>query len=236
MNYINENKAAWEEVFDHRREDWRDDMPEKLKAEDLPYMNDMLKRAMRSLDLQGKVIAHFCCNNGREMLSAMQLGAAHGYGFDIAENMIAFARETAAKAELPCTFTACNILEIGAEYDGAFDLVLFTIGAITWFQDLGALFAVVARCLKPGGRLLINDYHPFVNMLPIPGEEAFRPDDLYRVAYSYFRSDPWLEQKRCGIYGGAHQYTHLYQLFAYDGGYHQCRDCPGAAHCIAGRV
>lgn len=214
MKYYQANKQAWEEAFDHRHEGWCDDIPTRLKTEDLPFMNPMLREALRSLDLKDKTIAQFCCNNGRELLSAMQLGAKAGYGFDIAENMIAFASGMAQKTGLNCTFTACDILEIGEEYNGAFDLVMFTIGAITWFQDLGTLFSVVTRCLKPGGVMLINDYHPIVNMLPLPGEEQYDEHDLRRVAYSYFRNEPWLENNSGGYMSG-HSNSHTFTSFSH---------------------
>jgi len=214
MEYIHSNKEAWEEAFDHRYAGWGDDLVRRLQTETLPFLNPMLRQAVQALDLKGKTVAQFCCNNGREILSVMGKGAAAGVGFDIAENMVAFARETAEKAGIPCVFQACNILEIGAEYDAAFDLAFFTIGAITWFQDLKALFAVAARCLKPGGLLLINDFHPFVNMLPLPGEEGFDPDATDRVVYSYFRTEPWLEQNS-GMYMTAHQNSHTFTSFSH---------------------
>ncbi|MBN1776762.1 MAG: methyltransferase domain-containing protein, partial [Clostridiales bacterium] len=213
MDYMKTNKQAWEEAFEHRG-DWCGDLTERLQSEELPFLNDMLKEALRALDLQGKTIAQFCCNNGRELFSAMRLGAKEGYGFDIAENMIAYASDIARETKLPCTFLACNILDIGAEYDGKLDLVFFTIGAITWFKDLRALFSAVSRCLKSGGTLLINDYHPFVNMLPLPGEEGFDPNDKNRVACSYFRTDPWLEQNSAGYMSG-HTNKHTFVSFSH---------------------
>ena len=214
MDYFKSNKQAWEEAFAHRHEDWCEDMPKTLQTEDLPYMNPMLRQALRSLDLKHKIIAQFCCNNGRELLSAMQLGALKGYGFDIAENMIAQANHVADQAKLNCAFTACNILKIGQGDNEAFDLVFFTIGAITWFEDLEALFAVASRCLKPGGTLLLNDYHPFVGMLPMPGEEAFDPEEADRIAYSYFRKEPWLEHNSGG-YMTHHQNTQTFTSFSH---------------------
>lgn len=206
MDYISGNKIAWEEAFDNRHEGWGDDLAQRLTTEELPFLNPMLRQAMQSLDLRGKAIAQFCCNNGREILSVMQLKPRSGVGFDIAENMIASARQVAARAKLPCAFAACDILKIGAEYDKAFDFVFFTIGAITWFEDLKALFAVAARCLKPGGLLMINDFHPLVNMLPLPGEAEYDPAFKNRIVFPYFRSEPWIEHNSGG-YMTDHQNT-----------------------------
>ncbi|MCB7062323.1 hypothetical protein [Enterocloster citroniae] len=36
---------------------------------------------------KGKTISQFCCNNGRELFSLIQLGAKDGVDFDIAENL-----------------------------------------------------------------------------------------------------------------------------------------------------
>ncbi len=51
---------------------------------DSPIFNQDVIAELKSLDLQGKTIAQFACNNGRELLSAVQLGAAYGVGFYIA--------------------------------------------------------------------------------------------------------------------------------------------------------
>ncbi len=214
MDYIAGNKAAWEEAFEHRYEGWCEHMAQRLRAETLPYVNPMLTDALLRLDLKGKAVAQFCCNNGREILSVMGLGAARGVGYDIAENMVQSARETAAAAGIACEFQACNVLDIPDAYTGQFDFVFFTIGAITWFQDLQALFAVAARCLRPGGMLMINDFHPLINMLPLPGEDAFDAQSPNRIAYSYFRAEPWLEQNS-GAYMTQHRNTQIFTSFSH---------------------
>ena len=196
MDYIQANKQAWEEAFEHRKPGWGDDNHTILKSCRLPFLNKELARELEGIDFTGKAVAQFCCNNGRELLSLMQLGAQRGVGFDIAENLLGQARETAEKAGIACEFVCADILKISPEYDAAFDLVFFTIGAITWFQDLNALFSVAARCLKPGGVLYLHDFHPMMSMLPVPGEEAF--DGQPKLAYTYFKTDPWIENSGMG--------------------------------------
>lgn len=199
MDYRQENKAAWEEAFAHRHPGWGDSNHERLRREDLPFFCPDVAGELRGMEFKGKTVAQFCCNNGRELLSLMQLGPEEGFGFDIAENIIGQARDTAEKAGIGhCTFTACDILEIPAAYHGRFDFVLFTIGAITWFEDLKDLFQVVSDCLKPGGTMMIHDFHPVMNMLPMPGEPEFDGAHLNRIAYSYFRKEPWIENEGMG--------------------------------------
>lgn len=199
MSYRQENKAAWEEAFEHRHPGWGELDHERLTHERLPFLHPEVAEALTAMDLGGKRVAQFCCNNGRELLSLMQLGPAQGVGFDIAENIVAQAVDTAKKAGIGnCRFVACDILDIPEEYAGSFDLVLFTIGAITWFQDLGPLFQKVSDCLSPGGVVMIHDFHPVMNMLPMPGEPDFDAGHLDRIAYSYFRKEPWIENEGMG--------------------------------------
>jgi len=194
MDYIKTNKLAWEEAFDNRKQGWGDDNHIKLKSEKFAFFDSDLKNEIAGMDLKGKTVAQFCCNNGRELLSlVLDSGAESGTGFDIAENILNQAKETAEKAGIMnCEFANCNILEIPESYYGKFDFIYFTIGAIVWFQDLNLLFEKAGKCLKAGGTLLINDGHPFMFMLPHPGEDEFDENNLKKIAYSYFRKEPWL--------------------------------------------
>lgn len=199
MNYISDNKAAWEEAFEHRHDGWGDDNYKRLLEERLPFFCADAAEELELMDLRNKSIAQFCCNNGRELLSLMQLGPQKGIGFDIAQNIIKQADNTAQKAGIHnCRFVACNILDIDEKYRSHFDFILFTIGAITWFEDLKPLFKKVSDCLKPGGTVFIHDFHPVMNMLPMPGEPDFDEKRLDRIAYSYFRAEPWIENEGMG--------------------------------------
>ena len=199
MNYIDGNKAAWEEAFENRQPNWGDENYLRLKEKKLAFFNNDMKDELEKIDFIGKTVAQFCCNNGRELLSLMDCGAAAGVGFDIAENIIAQAKETAAKADIKnCEFVACGILDMPQNYYNRFDFIFFTIGAITWFEDLNLLFNKASKCLKPGGLLLINDFHPMMNMLMLPGDDGFDKNNLNKFAYSYFRKEPWVENNGMG--------------------------------------
>lgn len=130
-NYIESNKAAWEEAFDLRDPSWGADIVERILHEDYPFFNEETKNVLKRLDTEGKVIGQFCCNNGRELLSLVKSGrASKGVGFDIAENQVAFANRTAETLSLPCTFEAVNVYDIDDRYAGMFDIVIITIGAL----------------------------------------------------------------------------------------------------------
>jgi len=193
MDYIDGNKAAWEEAFENRKPNWGEDNHLRLKSERFAFFDDDMRKELERLDLAGKTVAQFCCNNGRELLSLMDSGASMGVGFDIAENFIAQAKETARKVGIKnCEFVACNLLDIPESYHDRFDFIFFTVGGIIWFEDLCPLFEKISKCLKAGGLLLVNEWHPMRNMLALPWEEGYDPGDSIRIAHSYFRKAPWV--------------------------------------------
>jgi ubiquinone/menaquinone biosynthesis C-methylase UbiE len=194
MSYIETNKAAWEEAFDKRMPNWGDNVHIRIKNEKYALFDSDLKAEIESMDFQGKTVAQFCCNNGRELLSLIHdSGAEYGVGFDIAENILEQAKQTAKNSGIiNCEFVNCNILEIPESYYNRFDFIFFTIGALCWLQDLTLLFDIAGKCLKSRGTLLINDGHPTASMLPFPGEDGFDVDNLNRFTNSYFRSEPWI--------------------------------------------
>ncbi len=187
------NKRAWEEAFNNRQEEWGQDIIMRCLNEQFPFIESVLVETLKKYDLNGKVIAQFCCNNGRELLGLMHTGAKLGVGFDIAENMVAFANETAQKLNYDSQFIATDILSIDSSHDQQYDAIFITIGALTWFEDLNQFFNVVARCLKPNGHVFINEAHPLTNMLAMFGEDEYNPNHLNQVVHSYFKSDPWVE-------------------------------------------
>lgn len=188
--YIEGNKAAWEEAFDNRDASWGADITERIEKEDYPFFNEETKQALRQIHTEGTVIGQFCCNNGRELLSLVKSGKAKkGIGFDIAENQVAFANEKAKELRLPCEFEAVNIYDIGDRYREQFDVVLITVGALCWFDDLDRFFAIAAKCMKPGAIILINEQHPCTNMLAQEGDEPFDPVHRKECLFPYFERE-----------------------------------------------
>lgn len=197
MDYIISNKEAWEEAFENRYKGWGEDIVYRLKNEKLPFIVNDLANELVNYDFKNKSVAQFCCNNGRELLSIMKFGASSGIGFDIAENMVAVANNTANELDVNCKFVATDILKIDEQFYDSFDYIFITIGALTWFRNLSSFFEKVSLCLKQDGKLFINEMHPITNMLAASGEESFDEEALNKLAYSYFRKEPWIENSMC---------------------------------------
>jgi SAM-dependent methyltransferase len=191
MSYILSNKSAWEEAFSKKKGYYAKDMISILQKENNPFLEKPLIEFLDQEDLSDKVIGQFCCNNGRELLSISKRGIRHGYGFDIAKNMITFGNETAAKTQLPVTFIEANILEIDHSYHNQFDYLFITVGALCWFKDLLQFFSIVEKVLKPNGKLIINESHPLVSLLATEDEPSFIKGHEKELVYDYFKTEPW---------------------------------------------
>lgn len=191
MNYIKSNKAAWEEAFSKKKGYYAKEMIDALENEINPFLEKPMIEFLDQEDLTDKVIGQFCCNNGRELLSISKRGIRHGYGFDIAKNMVSYGNETASKAQLPVTLIEANILEIDHTYHNQFDFLFITVGALCWFHDLFPLFSICEKVLKPNGKLVIHESHPTVNMLATEDEPRFIKGHEKELVYDYFKTEPW---------------------------------------------
>lgn len=127
--------------------------------------------------LAGRELLHLQCNVGQDTLSLARLGA-RVTGVDISDEAIAFATTLARDAELPATFIRGDVYDfLTTSPTASFDLAFASYGVLIWLSDLTAWAAGVARILKPGGRLVLLEFHPFAATL----DEQQRPS-----LYPYF--------------------------------------------------
>ncbi len=194
MDYIKNNKAAWEESFKNRSGDYACDLIKDLKTKENPFFHNDLYTLLSNYDLTNKSIAQYCSNNGRELLQLSLKGFKEAIGFDIAENMVDYANEIAKELPLPAQFIQTDILAIDQKYQNTFDFGLITVGALCWFKDLNAFFKSVAATCKDQATLVINETHPLTLMLATKDEKAYDENNPKRLAYSYFANTVWQEQ------------------------------------------
>jgi SAM-dependent methyltransferase len=152
---------------------------------------------LQRVGVEAKQVIQLGCNNGRETLSLRNLGAAHSVGVDASAEFLAHGREMIriAGAQDQVELVEADIYELPAEFQVQFDLVLVTIGVISWMPDLKAFFEVVRGLLKPGGQLVMEEMHPVLFMY----EED--PDGGPSVpCYSYFNNEVWEETSGLDYY------------------------------------
>jgi SAM-dependent methyltransferase len=106
---------------------------------------------------------------------------------DQSEGFLDQARRLAERAGSDCRFLATDIYDLPPDVPQDFDLGLITIGVLYWMPDLARFFEIVAWLLAPGGRLVIYETHPFLEMVE-PGAS-----DPFALTHSYFKTEPFVE-------------------------------------------
>src|SRR5205807_176784 len=123
-----------------------------LMAPELRFLQDLSSWCGRAIHLQ--------CAGGRDTLSLWNHGAREVIGIDISDRMIECARRKSQALGAPAAWHCCDVLQAPHELDGTADLVYSGRGALCWVLDIAAWANVVARLLKPGGRLYVFEGHP----------------------------------------------------------------------------
>ncbi|GAB3290680.1 class I SAM-dependent methyltransferase [Hymenobacter tenuis] len=142
-------------------------------------------------DVRGQRILHLQCHFGQDSLSLARLGAAVT-GVDLADQAIAAARQLATELHLPAEFICSDVYELPRVLpaEPGFDVVFTTYGVLGWLPDLDKWAAVVKHYLRPGGKLVLVEFHPVVWMF----DEQFS-----RVQYNYFNRET-IEEETTGTY------------------------------------
>ena len=130
-------------------------------------------------DLAGRDLLHLQCNSGQDTLCLARRGA-RCVGVDISGEAVRTARALSAESGIPAEFERADVyawLAAAAAAGRTFDLAYASYGALPWLSDLDAWARGVAAVLRPGGRIVVVEYHPAAAML---GEDL-RPALPYRT-------------------------------------------------------
>lgn len=192
------NRAAWEEAAPVHARLNQTALIKQFQAPGFSCLDEVETARLEALGVKGQNVAQVCCNNGRELLSIKNMGAARCVGFDGAQGFVDQARELAQAGGLDAEFVCCDVYEIDKEYRQAFDLVTITIGVLTWMPDLTRFFESVAGLIKPGGAFFIYEQHPVLDMVE-PGDAG--ASIVWEA--SYFNKEPYIEVDGLDYFSGA---------------------------------
>lgn len=191
------NLTAWDQVAPIHARHNQAELIECFRRPGYSCLDDIETALLESLGVRGKDVAQVCCNNGREILSVKNMGAARCVGFDGAPEFIRQAQELAAAAGQDVEFVCTDIYDIDAAATGQFDLVTITIGVLGWMPEVERFFAILASLVKPGGAVFIYEQHPVLEMMR--GGDAETPVEF---EVSYFDKEPYVETDGLDYYGG----------------------------------
>ena len=154
------NRIAWS----HRAyEAWNrgygtpQEAAQQLKADPESVMRETLTRFG---DVRGKSVANLLGSCGRRAVALSLLGADVTV-VDISEENQRYALELAGAAGVRLDYIVADVSAWNAEpYADRFDFVFMEYGILHYFVDLDPLVQRIAAILKPGGRLILHEYHP----------------------------------------------------------------------------
>jgi 2-polyprenyl-3-methyl-5-hydroxy-6-metoxy-1,4-benzoquinol methylase len=201
--YTEANRAAWNEVMPRHRQAAKEKLDKMVSKPGFVLLDEVEIELLQQVDLNGKSVVHLCCNNGIELMSLKNLGAAECVGFDISEEAVKEAGERAVQSRIDCQFIRSDVYEIEAGYAGRFDIVYISAGCLGWMPDLKLFFQKASDLLQKHGLIFIHEIHPFSEMLP--RDDAVDADSL-RIVEPYFKSEPYIDYGGLD-YIGRSQYT-----------------------------
>ncbi len=183
QQYIEENRAYWDELAIHHPDTDSYDVESFLQGE------STIRRLEREeLAVVDAELLHLQCHFGMDTLSWVRNeGAAHATGVDFAPTAIETARELREQIGLTpaaARFIESDIYDLPSVLDETFEIVVTTYGTIHWLPDLDRWAEVIATHLDPGGTFYIADGHPLAE----PFHHESTATDL-RVHNPYFNTD-----------------------------------------------
>ncbi|MDQ1085774.1 MULTISPECIES: bifunctional 2-polyprenyl-6-hydroxyphenol methylase/3-demethylubiquinol 3-O-methyltransferase UbiG [unclassified Siphonobacter] len=184
MDYLEKNRNSWNQrTLYHLKSDFYDlegflKGASSLKSIELDLLGDV----------QDQSILHLQCHFGQDSLSLARMGA-WVTGVDLSDIAIYSAQSLAVQMNLlNAEFICSDVYDL--RLNQQFDVVFTSYGVIGWLPDMDRWAEVIARHLKPGGKLVFVEFHPVVWMF----NENFR-----YLQYSYFNKEA-IEEVISGTY------------------------------------
>lgn len=140
-------------------------------------------------DVKGKKILHLQCHFGQDSISLSRMGA-YVTGVDMSDEAVKLARQLTEKTGTDTRFICTDVYSLPDHHAEKYDMVFTTYGVLGWLPDMDKWASVVSHFLKPGGVLLLAEFHPVVWMF----DNHFK-----EVAYSYFDQGP-IPETETGTY------------------------------------
>ena len=115
-------------------------------------------------DVRGLDVLHVQCHLGMDAVTLARRGA-RVTGVDFSPVAVRRARELAGRCGVDVHYVEGDSTDLPAALSGRFDLAYATIGVLCWIAYLDSWMTSVAATLRPGGRLVLVDLHPFLQMV-----------------------------------------------------------------------
>ncbi len=146
-------------------------------------------------DLKGKRLTHLLCNSGQDTLSIARHLGAQVIGVDISDEAITAAQTLVDVTGIPGEFVRADVYDWLDQPDvEPSDVIFASYGALHWLSDIKRWGKGVARALKPGGRVVVVEFHPLF--------ETFDDAGNWEAAFDYMGGGMVEELDGVGDYVG----------------------------------
>ena len=195
--YTDGNREAWNVASEYHFKAMGEKWLEDFKTPGYTCFDKFDYDLYNRLPFQGKSVFQAPCNNGREILSFINMGASEGVGFDICDENIAFSEKLKQVSEIQAEFILTDVYAIPETFNNQFDIGVITVGSITWMPDLKKYFDIYRRLLKKNGILFIYEMHPLTIVYPY----TFTETNEIIFETSYFNKEALIYYDSLDYYG-----------------------------------
>ena len=136
-------------------------------------------------EVKGLKILHLQCHFGQDTLSLARMGA-EVTGVDISDKAISEAKRISDEIGVKARFICSDVYDLPTVIDEKFDIIYTSYGVIGWLPDMNKWGEVIDTFLKPKGKFLLVEFHPFVWMFD---------DKFENITYAYHNSGEIIEEE-----------------------------------------
>jgi 2-polyprenyl-3-methyl-5-hydroxy-6-metoxy-1,4-benzoquinol methylase len=117
-------------------------------------------------EVKGKNVLNLMGSNGIKAVALARLGAQSTV-VDLSEESERYARELAEAAGVSLEYVVADVLQLKEDrsWKEKADILFMERGILHYFVDLDPLMEIVFSSLKPGGRFVLQDFHPISTKL-----------------------------------------------------------------------
>ena len=153
-----------------------------LHSAELRWLNDIAQKEIAVLGSGDNQVVFALSGMGAKVTSV-----------DISDQQLKYARKRAAELRLDIRFVRADVTDLSVFPSSTFDLVYTGGHVAVWVSDLQQFYFEAARILRPGGLLVVSEYHPFRRIWK-------ESQDRLEVARSYFDRGPHRYQASADLF------------------------------------
>ncbi len=185
INYVDINRKSWNNKIEaHLKSEFYD---VKSFVEGVNSLNEIELQLLGNIS--GKKILHLQCHFGQDTISLSRLGACVT-GVDLSDKAIESAIKLAQQTNSSVKFICSDVYDLPNHLHEKFDIVYTSYGVIGWLPDMDKWANVISQFLKPEGKLIFVEFHPFVWMYD---------SDFQNINYNYFNAEA-IQETESGTY------------------------------------